>query len=222
MAGRPERRAPPDAAPSTAPGPRGGVAGDGGGTGSPGPSPAPRRRPRPDRGHRPGPPSGPRPVDSPPGSPGSAPAGRASPARRRQREGSGEGGPRSSPPRRPVRPSLPPTGRPPRPDPATGGSGDEYAARGAESQTRHAEIADCPRRGGPFCPDRPAEGVPDMARRGPRGRGAGVRRSGEAPPSVCTPSVYPQIPGLTTPPKGRAPGPLPAIGPRPRESTVRS
>jgi len=92
MAGRPERRFPPDAATDTARGRRCGLACDGGGTGSPGSSPAPRRRLRPDRCPSPGPPratpppgppSGSRPGYSLRGFPGSAPDGRAAPVRPR-------------------------------------------------------------------------------------------------------------------------------------------
>jgi len=51
---------------------------------------------------------------------GCVPSANCRPARRRQGEGPGEGGRRSSPPHNPVRPSLPPTGQPTRPDHATG------------------------------------------------------------------------------------------------------
>ncbi len=126
---------------------------------------------------------------------GCAPSAEGRSTRLRQGEGPGEGGPRSSPPRRPGRPALPPTGRPPRPDRAHGGSGEGYAARrrsrgtghapaprGAESPTRHSETGGGPRWVAPPDPDLPAEGVPDMARRGPSGRGDGVRRSCAVPP----------------------------------------
>ncbi len=170
MAGRPGRRSLPEAVPGTALGPRDGVVGDGVEAGSLGLSPVPRR-PRPSRRPRPGPPRdslppGPRPVYSPPGDPGAGPSGRASPARPRL-EVPGHAAPRAAP--RPARPRRQ----------RRGGCcpSSELGGRSCHG-TPVCKIPNpaCrnrrgPRQGSPPCPDLPADGIPNIAKRGPRGRG---------------------------------------------------